>query len=225
MKDAERLLALKYGETRIDEGMAYRGGDRSLPVPISLIVYLIEADNRVILVDAGCDDMPGFTLKHFASPVEILRRAGYAPEDVTDLILTHAHYDHAEASHYFKNAVVHIAEEELAAAKRFLPDFLTVQPFKEETCPACGVRAVKIGGHSHGSAVVEVSLGGRTHVICGDECYVRRCLEEKICTGASVCPEKSMAFLEKYGAGDYVTHLCHDGAILPGQNGVWEIKG
>lgn len=222
MKTITALTAVKYGETYINEAMAYRGGDRNIKVPISLTVYLIETDDRKILVDAGCDTMPGYELSHFSSPAEVLRQTGLCAEDITDVILTHAHHDHAEAAHHFKNAVIHIEKDEYNAAKCFLPDFLKVNVFENEL-ELDTVRAVKIGGHSWGSCAVEFFYRDKPYVICGDECYVKRCLDEKICTGASVCPEKSLAFLRKYGSGDYVTLLCHDGEILKGQNGVLKL--
>ena len=223
MSAIKRLVALKYGETYIDEGMAYRGGDRSKRLPISLIVYLLETDERKILVDAGCDTMPGFELSSFCSPVEVLGRLGIRSDEITDLILTHAHHDHAEATHHFKNATVHIESGELDAARYFIPDTMKLAVFNDRKAIDACVDVIKIGGHSKGSCIVEFDYKGKRHVICGDECYVRRCLEEGIPTGASYCKEKSLEFVKKYGSEQYVTLLCHDHAILTGQNGVLEI--
>jgi glyoxylase-like metal-dependent hydrolase (beta-lactamase superfamily II) len=218
-----KLSAIKYGETYINEKMAYQGGDESVTVPISLIIYLIEIDNKRILVDAGCESMPGFVLSHFCSPAEILRRAGVETSEITDVILTHAHYDHAEATRLYQNATVYIEEGEFSAAKRFFTDGMQIEVFKDETTLGNAVTVRKIGGHSKGSCVVELDYKGKIYVICGDECYVRRCLDEQIPTGSSVCPENSLAFVKKYGNGDYVTLLCHDVEILNGQNGVLEL--
>lgn len=223
MSKTINLSAIKYGETYINEKMAYQGGDESVKVPISLIIYLIESDRKKILVDAGCESMPGFVLSHFCSPAEVLRRAGVETSEITDLILTHAHYDHAEATRLYPNATVYIEEGEFSAAKRFFTDKMQIEVFKDEITLDDAVTVRKIGGHSKGSCVVELDYKGKTHVICGDECYVRRCLDKKIPTGASFCLEKSLAFVEKYGNGDYVTLLCHDAEILKGQNGVLEI--
>ena len=223
MSEIKRLVALKYGETYIDEGMAYRGGDRTKKLPISLIIYLIETDSRKILVDAGCDTMPGFELINFCSPTEVLGRLGIGADEITDLILTHAHHDHAEATHHYKNATVHIESGEIGAARGFIPEEMALEVFSErKTVDGC-VEIIKIGGHSKGSCIVEFDYKGKKYVICGDECYVRRCLDEKIPTGASLSREKSLAFVEKYGNEQYVTLLCHDYEILTGMNGVLEI--
>jgi len=222
MSEIIKLAALKYGETDINEKMAYPGGDESVKVPISLIVYLIETKERKILVDAGCDTMPGYELRHFCSPVEILRRATLSPEEITDVILTHAHHDHSEATHHFLNATVHVEEGEIGLAERYIPQGMRRNIFSGEM-NLDGIHVLKIGGHSKGSCVVEFEYKGKPHVICGDECYTRRCLDEQIPTGSSVCPENSLAFVKKYGNGDYVTLLCHDVEILKGQNGVLEL--
>lgn len=222
MSNIKRLLAIKYGETFINEGMAYRGGDRSVEVPISLIIYLIDTGDKKILVDAGCDTMPGFSLSHFCSPVDVLQRAEIEPEEITDVILTHAHHDHAEATHHFKNATVHVETREYGEAKRFIPDDMELDIFADEKVIADSIIIRRIGGHSHGSCIVELEYRDKTYVICGDECYVRACLEEAIPTGSSVCPEKSLDFVNKYGADKYVTLLSHDVEILKGANGIWK---
>ena len=222
MSKIKRLVALKYGETYIDEGMAYRGGDRTKKLPISLIIYLLETDSRKILVDAGCDTMPGFELFHFCSPVEVLGRLGIGADEITDLILTHAHHDHAEATHHYKNATVHIESGEISAARGFIPESMTLEVFSDRKIIDDCVEIIKIGGHSKGSCIVEFDYKGKKYVICGDECYVRRCLDEKIPTGASLSKEISLEFVKIYGNGQYSTLLCHDYEILTGQNGAWE---
>ena len=39
-----------------------------------------------------------------------------------------------------------------------------------------GIKAVKIGGHSNGSPIVEIMEDERRYIIAGDECYLRECL-------------------------------------------------
>ena len=67
-----------------------------------------------------------------------------------------------------------------------------------------------MGGHSAGSCVVEFTIGEQKYVIVGDECYSRENLEQKIPTGSSCCPEKSMEFIEKYSGKEYIALLCHE---------------
>lgn len=225
MSEILGVYALKYAESTIPESWAFRGGDANVKIPISFTVYLIETDDRRILVDAGCDTMPGFDMKYFVSPVEILARLGYSPDDITDVILTHAHHDHIEAVRHFKGAAIHIQSLEYEASQKkykYIPEGFDVRLF-DETAEVDGVVARCIAGHAKGSCIVEFELGGKPYVISGDECYSRRCLTERIPTGSSKNPEKSQAFVEKYGDEKYTVLLCHDPEILPGQNGVLKI--
>ena len=223
MNKIKRLAAIKYGETFIHEGMAFQGGDPEVKIPISLIVYLIDTGDRKILIDSGCETMPGYELFNFSSPADTLRKAGLAPDEITDVILTHAHHDHAEATRRFPNATVHIEEQAYPYAKCFIPDEMNVEIFRESKIVDDCINIRMIGGHSEGSCIVEFDYRGKRYVICGDECYVRTCLEEKIVTGCSCCPEKSLEFIWKYGNGEYATLLAHDYEILTGQNGVAEL--
>ena len=72
------------------------------------------------------------------------------------------------------------------------------------------IKILKIGGHSKGSCVVEIKDNNKTHVIIGDECYLRECLTNKIPTGSSINPEASMNFIKKYSDKKYNVLLCHD---------------
>ena len=223
MSHINRLIAVKYGETFIHGAMAYQGGDPKVKIPISLIVYLIDTGDRKILIDSGCETMPGYDLFNFSSPADTLRKAGLSPDEITDVILTHAHHDHAEATCRFPNATVYVEEQAYPYAKCFIPDEMRVEIFCESTTVDDCITVKMIGGHSEGSCIVEFDYRGQRYIVCGDECYVRACLEEKIITGCSCCPEKSLEFIKKYGNGEYVTLLAHDFEILPGQNGVLEL--
>ena len=214
------LIAIKYGETELPLRMAFAdaaGDDRK--VPISLIVYLIVTPTRRILVDAGCDTMPGFPLHLHTSPAEAVRMAGFAPEEITDVILTHAHHDHVEAVRHFINATVYIAASEREKAAKHLSAVRAVQTFDEAFSPVEGVTVTVSGGHSVGSAIVTVTHGGKEYAMVGDECYLRECLTDCRPTGISCNPQKSHAFVEKYSNPCYTVLLAHDSALLPGELG------
>ncbi|MCB0625274.1 MAG: MBL fold metallo-hydrolase [Saprospiraceae bacterium] len=67
----------------------------------ALRCLLIELDDRLILVDTGIGDKIDDTFrKHFephgkATLRSSLAAAGFQPEDITDVFLTHLHFDHA----------------------------------------------------------------------------------------------------------------------------------
>jgi len=221
--EIQSVKALKYGESTLPESMIFKGGDSSVSRPISFTFFLISTAERRILVDSGCDTMPGFDMKHFCGPREVMKSCGLLPEDITDVVLTHAHHDHAECAGIYKNAVVYVQKDELREARRYIPSQMKVQTFEDE-CTVCGgVKAVKVGGHSAGSCIVTFSVKEKRFVIVGDECYSGECIEKKIPTGSSFCPEKSREFIENCKQSGDVLLLCHDDEYLPGANGVIDI--
>lgn len=202
-----KLTALQYGTTRITEDMVFPGGDASKDLSIALLFFLIETADRRILVDTGCDTMPGFPLYTHEPPLRTLARLGLSPRNITDVILTHAHQDHAHCARHYPSARFWIQEEAFDRAKQYLPESVQIQLFRDFACPVEGVKIVHIGGHAKGSCVVELADGT---VLCGDECYSRRNLTEKIPTGIPRCPEKSLAFIQQYSTPAYRTILFHD---------------
>ena len=90
-----KLTRIVYGLTALQESDIFAGGDPQKDWPIDLAFFLVEGKGRRILVDCGCDTMPGFVLSAFIGPVKALRNRGVLPEQITDVILTHRHHDHA----------------------------------------------------------------------------------------------------------------------------------
>lgn len=216
------LYAFKYAQSTISENRVYRGGSKSRRIPISFLFYMIEVDDRRILVDAGCESIRGFKLEHFIPPVALLKRYGITPESISDVIVTHAHRDHIGCVPYFKNAAIHIQKSEALAGAKYL-EGLQVQTFDESRMITDLIEVKKIAGHSIGSSIVIIRHQGRRIVLAGDECYVRSCLERKTPTGASCNPEKSEEFIRTYSSGEYEVHLYHDFSTLPDQNGVLKL--
>ena len=60
---ARRIVVLKYGESVFNESYIFRGGCPEKMLPISFVIYLIQDDERNILVDAGCNDGAGFVIR------------------------------------------------------------------------------------------------------------------------------------------------------------------
>ena len=79
-------------------------------------VTLLRAPGRTILVDVGAFGVRKELAKQ-------LRARSVEPTAVTDVVLTHAHYDHSVNFTLFPNATVWIGAEELAWAARQPPGF------------------------------------------------------------------------------------------------------
>ena len=204
------IIPVKYGESVLPEKMCFAGGDENKCREIVFKVFLIKTGGKLILVDAGCETMPRFAMRNFIGTVEALKKKNVTPEEITDVIITHAHHDHIECVRYFENAVIHIQEDEYEKGKKYIPDNFKVNTFKDEFSPCKDVKIIKIGGHSKGSCIVEIKKDGKIYIIAGDECYSRKCLTEKIPTGSFFDKELSKKFIEKYSDKKYTVLLCHD---------------
>lgn len=206
------IRRITYASSTLPENCILPGGDPARAVPIIFSVFLILTDERTVLVDAGCDTMPGFVMENFIGPVEALRRAGYPADRITDVIITHAHHDHIESIVHFPTANVYLQREEYPPALRrgLLPANARVHLFDEILELEDGLRAVHTGGHSVGSSVVEAEMDGKTYAICGDECYSMQNIRERIPTPSTESPQNSQRFIDRYACGDYVCLLAHD---------------
>ena len=182
-------------------------------MPITFVIYLIVTEKKHILVDVGCDTMPEFEMVNYERPVDVLSRYGYEPEDITDVVITHAHHDHIAAVGYYKNAVIYIQEDEYVAGRQYIPKDFQVQTFKDSFFVADSIPVKTIGGHSLGSCIVEFRYSGTCYVISGDECYARECLTQKKPTGSSRNLKQSEFFVNEYSKDCYHVLMCHEQGI------------
>lgn len=172
-----KIVALKYGESVFGENFIFKGGSKDRLLPISFVIYLIQTENKNILVDVGCDDGAGFEMSIFKKPVEVLKEYRLAPKNITDVVITHD----IEALNYYKHSTVHIQKDEYPPAKKYITEELKIHLIDNEYELSEKVIVSKIGGHSKGSCIVIVG----NYVLCGDECYYEKCLTDRIITGIS----------------------------------------
>ena len=204
------IIPINYGKSVLPESWIFQNGAENKLRPIVFMVYLIKTENRLVLADAGCETMPGFVMTDFIGTVKALRNIGVKADEITDLIITHAHHDHIECAKYFKNAVIYIQKDEYEAGKGYLSENLNIRTFDEEMLICDGIKAVKIGGHSIGSSIAEITDENGTYIIAGDELYSRDCITKQIPPGAPYNRENNNKFIGKYCKGGYTVLLCHD---------------
>lgn len=78
-------------------------------------VWLIRGGGHNILFDSGFHRERWFklwTIKDFLRPDEAVKLAGVAPEEITDVVVSHAHWDHMGGIDLFPKANVWIQKEE-----------------------------------------------------------------------------------------------------------------
>jgi glyoxylase-like metal-dependent hydrolase (beta-lactamase superfamily II) len=140
------------------------------------------ADDRVLLVDGGVGATPdpqyqlggGQLLANLAS-------VGVGPEDVTDVLFTHLHFDHigwasTDGVATFPNATYrcdrrdwdHFVGRDDFATARLTPVEDRFEPWDGDASMAPGVDVRLCAGHTPGSALVVLSSGDQRALLLGD---------------------------------------------------------
>lgn len=196
--------------------MVLTGGDPERKCPIVFLLYVIETGNRRVLIDAGCDTLPGFQMEELVSPAKALKEYGIDPKSITDVIITHAHHDHIDGLRHFAHADVYIQAEEYSKGMKYIPENTRVHTFEQDCVVADCIRVKRVGGHSIGSSIALVQWEDVQYVFGGDECYLPVCLEKGISTGASHDPQASRWFVAHFADTRYRVLLSHDPKIKTG---------
>jgi glyoxylase-like metal-dependent hydrolase (beta-lactamase superfamily II) len=92
------------------------GTEPGRKLDIAMMIWLVRGNGRNILVDSGFYHERFFkdwNVKDFTKPSDTLSRLGMKPEDITDVIITHMHWDHDDGMDLFPNARIWIQREEL----------------------------------------------------------------------------------------------------------------
>ncbi len=192
MNDWE-IHAVKYADrnarTRRDSFILDDNHDA--PHAMDYFVWVLKRGNKVILVDTGYDsDEAAARGRPIAmDPREALRPLDIMPEAVTEVIVTHLHYDHAGGLHMFPNAKLHMQSAEMAFAtgpcmchdhlrapfsaghicevvKRLYTGKVVFYDGEAEI--ADGVTVHSIGGHSRGLQCVRVRTAAGWMVLASD---------------------------------------------------------
>lgn len=167
------------------------------PVETSINGFLVNTGTKVVLIDTGASNLFGPTLGKLTAS---LKAAGYTPDQVDEIYITHMHVDHVGGiangdKAVFPHAVVRAAKAEgdywltqanmdkaPAAMKDFFKGAMAAmkpymaskyKPFEGadvELVP--GIHALATPGHTPGHTVYSVESKGEKLVICGDLMHV-----------------------------------------------------
>lgn len=178
-----KIYALKYGESTYRSNLV-NTLSREPRVKFNWLFYLIESGTppQYTLIDTGFENASlrkQFSLRKFKSARELLSLAGIRPEQISRVILTHSHFDHAENLQHFRNSrVVMQANEFTSLSDKSIVPFLAsqkqqgkLQLIDQRRAQAGEFELVFTGGHTPGSQAVRLTTGEKTFLFTGDECY------------------------------------------------------
>ena len=160
----------------------------------SLQNYVIDTGREVILVDTGMpkevpDAVPDektviFMGNRVEDYVSALKRAGYAPEQVTKILITHKHADHTGELRNFPHAKIYASKTECGAEElKAYPNVVPVEftggayyNFPRSEKIAEGVYFIEAVGHTTGNSIVIAEDGGLFYMMHGDVTYTDEAL-------------------------------------------------
>jgi glyoxylase-like metal-dependent hydrolase (beta-lactamase superfamily II) len=167
------------------------------PTETSVNAFLVNTGAKLVLIDAGAGGLFGPTLGKL---VESLRAAGYRPEQVDEILITHMHPDHigglfANGAALFPNATVRADKRDadywlsaqnmekatgdtkdmfqgaMASLKPYV-DAGRFQPFQGSATIVPGVRTLSSYGHTPGHTSYVVESKGQKLIVIGDLIHV-----------------------------------------------------
>ena len=178
-------------------GKALKRDFLATPVETSVNAYLINTGTKLVLIDTGAAGLFGPTLGNLLAN---LKSAGYQPEQVDEIYITHMHADHvgglmAGDKLVFANAVVRadkhdadfwLSQANLDKAPADAKDFFKgamaslnpyvaagkFKPFDGDTELVPGIKAVAARGHTPGHSTYLVESKGQKQALWGDLMHV-----------------------------------------------------
>lgn len=195
------IQAIRYASAPDNVANLVMGAPKG-KITLAMVVWLIRGGGRNILFDSGYHR--DTFLKYFPStgyirPDEVVKLAGVQPDEITDIVISHAHWDHLGGIDLFPKATVWIQKEEYRyyTGEAWQPkgdhggiDPADVQQLVKlntegrvrfvdgdnvEIFP--GIHAYTGGHHTYASQYLRVD-GNPPFVLASDNCYLYRNLAE-----------------------------------------------
>jgi glyoxylase-like metal-dependent hydrolase (beta-lactamase superfamily II) len=163
-----------------------------VPVETSVNAFVVNTGTKLVMIDTGAGSFFGPTL---GKTVAGLRAAGYRPEQIDEIYITHMHADHvgglvAKDRPVFPNATIRAGKAEgefwltqanmdkapdamkgffknaMAAMKPYAKKLKPIEGDNVELVP--GIHALAAPGHTPGHTIYEIESKGEKMVFCGD---------------------------------------------------------
>lgn len=196
------IQAIRYADAPDNLASMVMGAPKE-KITLAMVVWLIRGGGRNILFDSGYHRdtfQKYFPSTNYLRPDEAVKLAGVQPDQITDIIISHAHWDHLGGIDLFPTATVWIQKDEYRyyTADAWQPgghhggiDPADIQELVKlntegrvrfvdgdnvEIFP--GIRAYTGGHHTYASQYLRIE-GNPPFVLASDNCYLYRNLAER----------------------------------------------
>lgn len=195
-------------------------GEPDGPAEVDYFFWILRNEQRTVIVDTGFSPRAGQIRGRelLLHPRQALLDLGIEPNDVTEVILTHGHYDHIGNADLFPQATLHMAETEYQfwtspTAKHTQFSYYAEQPeieylrqrrqdgklnlFTGRCSPAPGLEVLEVGGHTPGQAMVRLQTTAGPVMIASDAVHFYEELERDMpFIAISSLPEMYNVFMQ-----------------------------
>jgi glyoxylase-like metal-dependent hydrolase (beta-lactamase superfamily II) len=180
------------------------GADRSRKTDIAMMIWLVKGGGHNILFDCGFyrdQFMRQWHPAEYEKPSIAVERVGLKASDITDVVISHIHWDHADGFDLFPNAKIWIQKDEIEyyageawnGKKRTAADpddiiglvtmntqgrVALVNGDAQEIFP--GITAYIGGKHTYQSQYLSVKTTAGTVVLASDNVYLYENLEKHV---------------------------------------------
>lgn len=186
---------------------------------------LVETDEEIVLIDSGIGELPESYKKFYKTErdqtlLDQLRTEGLSPEDITVIINTHLHMDHAGNNKLFPNAKTYVQKSELNYAYNphrfqkgaYIQDFFDGLDFvtvSGDYTFSDTIEILSTPGHTPGHQSVVVH-GDKDYIYCGDIAPLRENLEKRNIVGVLYNPVDALESLDRLRGLEGVHIFPHD---------------
>ncbi len=252
-----KVIVLETGDFRLDGG-AMMGSvpkvlweqtnpaDELNRINLSLRCLLLDNGSKRVLIETGMGNKFNdkfksmFAIKQSSNPLsDTLGQYGYSTESITDVILTHLHFDHSGGAlncnenevlvPAFTNAKYHVSESnwKLGVApnprdrasylnENYLPlkDAGVLNLIADNSEILSGISSYIVNGHTTGQQLIKVESEGEVLVFCSDLIPLRSHLKLPWIMGydlnALLSLKEKTKFLQEAVDGDWWLFFYHD---------------
>ena len=109
------IQAIRYASAEGEVAGLVMGAPKGEKISIAMVVWLIRGGGHNILFDSGYHRdtfLKYFPATEYIRPDQAVKLANVEPEEITDIVISHAHWDHLGGIDLFPKATVWIQKEE-----------------------------------------------------------------------------------------------------------------
>jgi glyoxylase-like metal-dependent hydrolase (beta-lactamase superfamily II) len=213
------VYALSYGAfANFPVSALVAGADKERKIDLQMMIWLVKGPGgRNILVDTGCyheNVIKGKGITNLIKASEAIAKVGLSAADITDVIITHMHWDHADGMDLFPNAKIWIQKDEYVYYTGLAwqsdgkhggiepDDVLTLVKLNidhrvklvggDDVEIIKGIRVYTGGRHTFASQYVGVRTTSGTVVIASDNMYLYENLEKHAPIAQTFDPDSNL---------------------------------